>query len=369
MARITILFCLLICSAWHPVQAQDPDPGNLIPNPGFEFFAESPIGWYYRGKQFTAVMKSWSSPTAASPDAYGPGVQVPQSWVDKGFGQERPHDGQAMAGLTLYGCEGGKPHCREYLQVRLKEPLVSGQKYAIEFWVNHLPLSLQINRIGIAFPFDPVALEVDEPLELDPIWETSSTVSCSRNRWKKLSGTFTAASESRTMIVGNFHSDQETGIRKPKNEALPFAYYYFDDFRLTKLPPYLPVPVVQPDLTAFTPTPGMLIRFQDIYFDWDQDTLLTSAYPELNKLVILMRRYPEMRIEVIGHTDIQGSDWYNNNLSRRRAQTVVRYLEAKEVDAGRLKWSGKGAKQPVADNATEEGRRKNRRVEFLTVEK
>lgn len=368
MTRIASVLGLLICCGWNPVQAQDPDPDNLIPNPGFEFFANPPIGWYYRGKQFTAVMKSWSSPTAASPDAYGPGVEVPLNWTEKGFGQETPHSGKAMAGITLFGCEEGKPHCREYLQVRLKEPLVSGQKYALEFWTNHLPGSLQINRIGIAFPFEPCTLEVDVPLELIPVWETTSTISCSKGRWKKLTGTFTAASESRTMIVGNFRTDQETNTRKPKEDPLPFAYYYFDDFRLSKLPPFLPVPVVHPDLSAFTPTPGMLIRFKDIYFDWDQDTLLTTAYPELNKLVVLLRLYPEMKIEVIGHTDIQGSDWYNNSLSKRRAQTVVRYLENKEVDPKRLKWSGKGAKQPVADNATEEGRRKNRRVEFLIVE-
>ncbi|MCF8237272.1 MAG: OmpA family protein [Saprospiraceae bacterium] len=367
MARIASVLGLLICFAWNPLQAQDPDPDNLIPNPGFEFFAAPPIGWYYRGKQFTAVMKSWSSPTAASPDAYGPDVHVPQNWVDKGFGEQEPHGGRSMAGLTLYGCDEGKPHCREYLQVRLKEPLVSGQKYAFECWVSHLPSSMTINKIGIAFPFEPLSNEDDAPLDLIPTWETSSQVSCSRGRWKKLIGSFTAASETRHMIVGNFRTDQATSAKAAKQDPLPFAYYYFDDFRLSKLPPILPVPVVMPDMTAFYPQPGMLIRFKDIYFDWDQDLLLPAAYPELNKLVMLLHRFPEMSIEVIGHTDIQGSDWYNLNLSKRRAQTVIRYLEEKQVDSKRLKWSGKGARQPIADNATEEGRRKNRRVEFLIV--
>lgn len=349
--------------------AQDPDPDNLIPNPGFEFFAKPPIGWYYRGRQFTEVMKSWSSPTAASPDAYGPHVRVPQSWAEKGFGEQQPHGGASMAGLTLYGCEEGKPHCREYLQVRLKEPLVSGQTYAFECWVHHLPRSLMINRIGIAFPFEPITNDDDAPLDLAPAWETSSMVNCSRGSWKKLTGSFTAANESRTMILGNFRSDRETTIRSPKRDALPFAYYYFDDFRLVKTPPILPVPVVQPNLTEFTPNPGMLIRFRDITFDWDQDTLLTEAYPELNKLVILMKRHPDMVIDVIGHTDSQGSDRYNMNLAGRRARRVVSYLVDRQIDPKRIKWTAKGARQPVADNATEEGRRKNRRVEFLIVGK
>jgi OOP family OmpA-OmpF porin len=67
---------------------------------------------------------------------------------------------------------------------------------------------------------------------------------------------------------------------------------------------------------------------------------------------------------VTGHTDSVGSDAFNQRLSERRAQAVVAYLESKGVGAGRLRASGAGESQPIADNGTEEGRAKNRRVEL-----
>jgi outer membrane protein OmpA-like peptidoglycan-associated protein len=65
---------------------------------------------------------------------------------------------------------------------------------------------------------------------------------------------------------------------------------------------------------------------------------------------------------VVGHTDSTGSDAYNQGLSERRAQSVATYLEGKGIAAGRLKVNGAGESEPIADNATKEGRAQNRRV-------
>ena len=90
-----------ICCLFYPLFfAAQSDEGwteggydNLVPNPGFEIFDGFPIGWYYKGSDFDAVMKYWTSPTTASPDAYGPRVRVPTSWAEKGFGKQTPHSG------------------------------------------------------------------------------------------------------------------------------------------------------------------------------------------------------------------------------------------------------------------------------------
>lgn len=71
-------------------------------------------------------------------------------------------------------------------------------------------------------------------------------------------------------------------------------------------------------------------------------------------------RSPDIR--TYGHTDSTGSDTYNQSLSERRAKTVARYLEGKGIAVGRLTTSGAGESKPIADNATKEGRAKNRRV-------
>jgi outer membrane protein OmpA-like peptidoglycan-associated protein len=75
-----------------------------------------------------------------------------------------------------------------------------------------------------------------------------------------------------------------------------------------------------------------------------------------------------MKIEISGHTDITGSPEINNRLSAERARAVVVYLTGKGIDRTRLTYKGYGSDQPVADNKTEAGRSKNRRVEFKILE-
>ncbi|MBP6392594.1 MAG: OmpA family protein, partial [Flavobacteriales bacterium] len=83
----------------------------------------------------------------------------------------------------------------------------------------------------------------------------------------------------------------------------------------------------------------------------------------------LLTDYPHMRIEIHAHTDDQGSDAYNIRLSNDRAKAVVDHLIKEKVDTDRLTWKGYGKSRPVADNATEEGRARNRRVEFTVLER
>ncbi|MBT8220783.1 MAG: hypothetical protein KJP00_13215, partial [Bacteroidia bacterium] len=146
---IYIIFFLVLVR-----MADGQEKQNLIPNPGFESFSAYPVGWFYTGKHFSNVVKYWSSPTAASPDAYGPNIFVPTFWKDKGFGMADPHSGAAMAGITVYGCQDGKPHCREYIQTPLIEPLVVGQRYGFSMWIRKLESGFDIKSFGVSFTFD-----------------------------------------------------------------------------------------------------------------------------------------------------------------------------------------------------------------------
>jgi len=80
-----------------------------------------------------------------------------------------------------------------------------------------------------------------------------------------------------------------------------------------------------------------------------------------------LKQYPDSLIDVYGHTDSTGSDAYNQTLSENRARTVANYLQMQGVNSGRIRSQGYGETMPVADNTTEEGRRKNRRVEIKIV--
>ncbi|PYC28576.1 hypothetical protein DMO17_05190 [Aquipseudomonas alcaligenes] len=106
-----------------------------------------------------------------------------------------------------------------------------------------------------------------------------------------------------------------------------------------------------------------LIMPGNITFATDSADIASSFYTPLNNLASSFRQYNQNSIEIVGHTDSTGSHAYNMNLSQRRAQSVANYLLAQGVDASRLSTRGAGPDQPVASNATADGRAQNRRVE------
>jgi len=106
------------------------------------------------------------------------------------------------------------------------------------------------------------------------------------------------------------------------------------------------------------------IRLNNIFFDFDKATLQPESFPELDRLLKILKETPDVRTEIDAHTDNKGTHAYNVQLSKRRAQSVVDYLIAHGVDTARLSSRGYAETRPVAPNITDEGRALNRRVEF-----
>jgi len=103
----------------------------------------------------------------------------------------------------------------------------------------------------------------------------------------------------------------------------------------------------------------------NILFETGKATLKPESMEEIQKVAEYMKKNPTARFEVQGHTDNQGSDAINDPLSQQRAESVVKALESLGCDPFNLRPVGKGSHEPVADNKTDEGRAKNRRVEFI----
>lgn len=110
------------------------------------------------------------------------------------------------------------------------------------------------------------------------------------------------------------------------------------------------------------------LELQGVHFDFDRAALRPDAFGALDADVAALKERGDVKVEVAGHTDSRGSDEYNVNLSQRRAEAVRNYLISKGIAADRLTAKGYGESQPVADNATDEGRFKNRRVELVPLE-
>jgi outer membrane protein OmpA-like peptidoglycan-associated protein len=132
--------------------------------------------------------------------------------------------------------------------------------------------------------------------------------------------------------------------------------------------PTTPAPAQPPPLVEVTQT--HLVLSQAIFFEFDRDRILPVSYPILDEVARALQAHPELvRVRIEGHTDNRGTPSYNLNLSQRRAQAVLAYLQKKGVAEGRLLSVGLGQGQPIADNASEEGRAQNRRVVFVIEER
>jgi outer membrane protein OmpA-like peptidoglycan-associated protein len=102
-------------------------------------------------------------------------------------------------------------------------------------------------------------------------------------------------------------------------------------------------------------------------FDSDSHAIRPDSLPAVDQVVKLMQDEPALKLRVEGHTDATGDAARNRSLSLARAESVVRAISAHQIAAARLSAVGKGPDQPLADNATEQGKARNRRVELVRV--
>lgn len=114
---------------------------------------------------------------------------------------------------------------------------------------------------------------------------------------------------------------------------------------------------------------GEAYRLNDIYFAYGSYDLTDMSKLIIDGFIDFLNDHPTMKVSIHGHTDnISGAD-FNMTLSENRAKTVYEYMVANGIDASRLSYKGYGLTQPIASNDTEEGRAKNRRTEFVIIEK
>ena len=118
-------------------------------------------------------------------------------------------------------------------------------------------------------------------------------------------------------------------------------------------------------------TEGEIVILEQVQFKTGSAVILPVSDDLLRQVAGVLAEHPEIaKLEIQGHTDSRGGKGYNRKLSQKRADAVRKWLvNYGQVDSGRLSSHGYGMDEPIADNATPEGRQKNRRVQFKIIEK
>lgn len=384
------LFLILLLSAAVNAHGQ-----NMVINPSFEEIWNCP----YTMNQLKYV-KSWFPYGTADPSPdffHSCSENFNMSVPNNIFGQQQAHSGDAYVGMICYltsksgrGWKVPANH-REFVMVQLTKPLIKGNQYYGEFWINLADnCEYAVDQIGMYFTKDLPGMDW-QAMELGyykpQITSKKGSPIDNNDEWHKVSGTFTASGDELALTIGCFYPDKNLSKEKtrrkfsagrdpklPKSLQPQIAYYYIDDVKVVPVDPnesIMPAPSVDTVLVAeyFGPAEvGNRFTLQNIYFEFDQARLLRSSFLELNRLYEYMVRHPRVKIEIQGHTDNVGSREYNQELSTRRARSVMDFLVGKGINEFRIEYKGLGSSQPIVPNNTPENRALNRRVEFVILE-
>ncbi|MBK8183036.1 MAG: OmpA family protein [Candidatus Competibacteraceae bacterium] len=105
----------------------------------------------------------------------------------------------------------------------------------------------------------------------------------------------------------------------------------------------------------------------EVMFAYDSANISREFAPALRQVARIMSKRPRIKALITGHTDSNGSDSYNLDLSMRRAESVADLISAEGIERSRLRTEGRGEQEPIASNATEQGQQQNRRVEMILM--
>ena len=362
---------------------------NLVYNGSFEEYRHCP-------KRVDAVgiltlVEGWYQPTRGSADYFNVCGSRECGVPNNKLGQQMPHDGDGYCGIYC-----SKNDYREYLQTKLRRKLQKGDSIQLTYWVSlseestgcvstlgglftNESISDTVRTIFLKKEYVQITEEITQTIAQPFVPQVVNDINIpllDTKGWQCVTGIFVAQGGEQYITLGNFNTAEMSGYLDldTLTKLLPGAYYYIDDVSVTCLNCKPPVAddmnVDSAYLTKEQPefAVGSTFVLKDIFFEFDKSTILQQSYFELMRLVSLLEAYPEMRIEIGGHTDGKGSDSYNQRLSENRAKAVSDYLISKGVSEKRLQYKGYGKSRPIDSNETEEGRANNRRVEFRILD-
>jgi outer membrane protein OmpA-like peptidoglycan-associated protein len=294
------------------------------------------------------------------------------------------NDTTAQKGAKTGNCYAGlrfQKKYKEFLQVKLAEPLHRGTTYEFEmyvrlaFWSNASLKSIGalFTKIGYKGKNDVVKSAL-----IDSVSKKGSFIN--GYQWFKVSGKYLADGGEKYVTIGNFSPNVKKDMVRMNIFKFGFkeAYYFIDEISMVKAKE--PVEKVKVEIVgSFNADAqdsvlevkkdvkvGEKITLKNIFFENGRYYLLPESYSELNKLAQYLLRNPHMEVQINGHSDNVGSKSKNQKISEQRAREVFEYLIKKGVQ-NKMYFKGYGSSFPIASNDNDIDRAKNRRVEFEIV--
>jgi outer membrane protein OmpA-like peptidoglycan-associated protein len=384
-AGITFAVVAMSISSFAQEKKDGDGSPNLVENPGFETTKSKTL------KEFGGLDEfcdKWFSATKAPADVFARGVKSGKVNIpDNAFGSQEPSGGDFYAGFRAYTKD--KKLKRTYLSSQLLTQLEKDQMYCVKFNVSLGELSkFAVNNIGMVFT-DKRNVQPNEGemvKELSVVNPGNPAIS-NMEGWVTVCGTYIAKGSETHLIIGCFDRDDKLKIEKPKRPKgvtgtqVYEAYYFVDDVEVVRVQAKSQCACNEtkrePDViySRSTPitedmSPSDKIKASAVYYAYLKGDLNAMAKRDLDNVAKLMKENPNIRLEVVGHTDndeateAQVNDRYAN-LAKQRADAVVEYLKSQGVSELRMVPRSKDNTEPANTRPTPLSVAQNRRVEFI----
>jgi OmpA-OmpF porin, OOP family len=292
--------------------------------------------------------------------------------------QKGGYDGYCYTGFRF------RKKYKEFLQAKLVEPLHRGTVYEftmhvrLAFWSNCILRSFGVlfTKGGYKGQYDAVKSNMVDTVCVKGGLQKGY-------QWFIITGFYKADGGEKYITIGNFAPK----IKKDmvRIDVFKFgakeSYYFIDDIKLIKVPSQeekVAIERIGPNYQEFWADStlsvkedikiGEKVSLNNIFFVHGRYYLLPESYIELNKLSQYLIQNPSIEIQINGHSDNAGLRFKNQKISELRAREVFEYLIKRGVQ-NKMYYKGFGSLQPISSNDTEEGRSKNRRVEFEIIKK
>jgi OmpA-OmpF porin, OOP family len=370
----TCIFILAIF--WTNFALAQTKSQNLVANGSFEEKAYCPSNF---NQQQLKSVSSWSQLNEGTPDHFhrcSEKVGVPKNI----FGYQEAQEGDSYIGMAVYS--PSQRNYREYLTSKLVRPLLAGEMVCIEMYISTADYSKYVtDDFGLILSNEKLKQDRNQVIaQRYTLGNPALHMLDAFEDWVLISDVYTALGGEEFVTVGCFRIDKELKILSRTKESgakedNKWSYVYVDNVSVKSIGKREECSCENDIIRSMVVDPPLelseydKVKLDAIYFDFDKDELTEESIKELEELYGLLRKNKAMYIEIDGHTDIIGNGEYNIGLSQRRAERVIDYLVKKGIAKDRLTIKAYGSTLPAAENETEEGRARNRRVEFQVLEK